>query len=105
MAKISIYNKLIAGGTPKKSDLEKETKKRKLLNNKYKTARSTLETNGGVANIKGEPINNAFFNHAMGHETDAADFTPSPTGLAIDSGAVGDAGAGDASAGVGAGGE
>ena len=56
----TIYNKLIAGGTPKKTDLKKETKRRRTINNKLKSARSTLETDGGAANVKGAPINNAF---------------------------------------------
>ena len=63
-----------------KNDLKKYQKIHRIINKKHPTA-PLVPMNGGVANIYGKSINNAFFNRAMGNDVDASEFEPSPTGL------------------------
>ena len=80
-----------------KNDLKKYQKLHRIFNKKHPTA--PLVTPGGVANIYGRSINNAFFNKAMGDDVSADEFTPAPDGIGdagVGDGVGGDAGSGDA---------
>ena len=90
---IKAPGKPIEGEAPDKDYLKKLQKKIRIHNKKYPTA--PLVTPGGAANVFGYPINNAFFNRAMGHKVDADDLTPSSTGLADNSSAGDFEGAGE----------
>ena len=59
--KKKLKNKKKEDGTPSKNELKNMQKRHKVQNNKYPNARSVLERPGGVANIYGCSINNAFF--------------------------------------------
>ena len=80
-----------------KNDLKKYQKLHRIFNKKHPTA--PLVTSGGVSNIYGRSINNAFFNKAMGDDVSADEFTPAPDGIGdagVGDGVGGDAGSGDA---------
>lgn len=104
--KKKLKNKKKIDGTPSKNELKDMQKRHKVQNKKYPNARSVLERPGGVANIYGCSINNAFFNRAMGGKVSQDEFEPSPTGLAVDIGDItvsagADTGAGEAGGDVG----